>query len=83
MTFLLAAGVLAVTLLAGALIAPRSFHHLTFRMDACALESGDWGVLDSSCPDMAIAPTDRTNAHSMWVGKVNHTVLARVDRRMF
>jgi hypothetical protein len=48
MTFLVAAGVLAVTLLAGALIAPRSFYRPAFRMDACALGSGDWGELDSS-----------------------------------
>jgi hypothetical protein len=56
MTFLVAAGVLAVTLLVGALVAPRSFHHPAFRMDACALDSGDWGEFDSSCPDMAMAP---------------------------
>jgi hypothetical protein len=80
MTFLVAAGVLAVTLLAGALVAPRSF---TFRMDACSLGSGDWGALDPSCPDTAIIPAGRTTAHSMQVGKVVHTVVARDDRRIF
>jgi hypothetical protein len=66
MTFLVAAAVLAVTLLAGALVAPRPFHHLVFRVDACMLESGDWGVLDSGCPDIAMIPAGRTR-----IGKIN------------
>jgi hypothetical protein len=54
MCFLIAAAALVAALVAGALIAPRPFRHLTLRVDACPVGAADWGIIDPGCADLRI-----------------------------
>ncbi len=62
MSFLISTAVLMVMLVAAALIGPRPFHDLTLRVDPCALEPREWGVIDPSCPGVHMGKPSWTRA---------------------
>jgi hypothetical protein len=49
MCFLIAALVLGIALFTGALIAPQPGSRPGLRVDPCALETGDWSMIDFNC----------------------------------
>ncbi len=54
MSFLIATAVLMVTLFAAVLVAPQPFHDLSVRVDPCALEPREWGIIDPGCPNTPV-----------------------------
>jgi hypothetical protein len=73
MTILIAAAVLVAALVAGALIAPKPFHHLTRRLDPCALETKDWNVVDPDCRDREIELSPGAERKTVRADETHHT----------